>query len=101
MTLARKQQLFFDAIEESIGYARLTYERIVQAVTASAREGPIDRHRLQAIVLDAWTIVDIAKRLQALLQNTPGLTRTHVIEVFLRQLAEVEEFRHYIQHLDQ
>ncbi len=99
MSLSRRQQLFFDGIEQSFNHIRLTYDRITSAVPFLFT-APVDKSKLEGVTLDAWTVVDIGKRLYSLIMNMPGLAGTPAIELYLRQLASVEDFRHYIQHLD-
>jgi len=99
MSFERKQQLFLDAIEESFKFVRLTYARLIETLEAhdpaSLGVQPPD-----ALILDCWVIVDLAKRLRTVLSGTPGLRHNAELRRFLNVTGSVPNFRHYIQHLE-
>jgi hypothetical protein len=53
------------------------------------------------MMLDAWSLVDVIKRLRSVLEHTPGLTSVHTLRRFLQSTEHVPYFRHYIQHLEE
>lgn len=99
MSLERKQQLFLDAVEESLKFVRLTYARMIATLKAHDSEQP-GRQPPDALILDCWVIVDLAKRIRAMLNNTPGLRHNEELQRFLEVTDDVPDFRHYIQHLE-
>jgi len=60
----------------------------------------MDDFRSSALILDSWVIVDLAKRVRALLEGMPGLKQTPDVRAFLIRTSDVPNFRHYIQHLE-
>jgi len=99
MSLERKQQLFLDAMEESLKFVRLTYARLIATLKAHDPECP-GGQAPDALVLDCWAIVDLAKRIRTVLNNTPGLMHNEELQRFLKVTDLVPDFRHYIQHLE-
>jgi len=99
VTLDRKQQLFLDAVEESFKFVRLAYTRLLATLEEHDTESP-KSHHVDALILDCWVIVDLAKRIRTMLQNTPGLKHNEALQRFLDSTNTVPEFRHYIQHLE-
>ena len=99
MSLQRKQQLFFDAVEESFKFARLTYARVIATLGAYDPKC-LGSQSLDALILDCWVIVDLAKRIRTMLNKTPGLRHNEGLRRFLEVTNSVPDFRHYIQHLE-
>jgi len=99
MSLQRKQQLFLDAVEESFKFAHLTYARLLATLEAHDPESPSSQHT-DALILDCWVIVDLAKRIRTMPNNTPGLKHNETLQRFLESTSTVPDFRHYIQHLE-
>jgi hypothetical protein len=100
MSLARKQQIYLDGVEESFKFIRIAYSRILKSIRS---QDPLDDkvdERSDALILDSWTIVDLAKRMRTLLEQMPGLKQTPDLRLFLNRTEDVPTFRHYIQHLE-
>lgn len=100
MSLERKQQLFLDAIEASFKFVSLTYARLIETLEAYDPASLGVQHP-DALILDCWVIVDLAKRLRTLLSGTPGLHNNTELKRFLNVTGPVLNFRHYIQHLEE
>jgi len=96
MSLARKQQLCLDAIEHSFSMADAAYGRVIAYCKLDRTTEVQD----QVMVLDAWSFVDVAKRLRSVIVNTPGLVHGPAYEVFLRGTKSLVDLRHYVQHLE-
>lgn len=96
--MRRKQQLYFDGVEQSLAFVELSYHRLVDSLADDSR----DLHsRMSFVLLDCWAIIDASKRLRTLLQNTPGLKQNSVLKNFYAQTAFVPNFRHYVQHMEE
>jgi len=96
--MKRKQQLYFDGIEKSLIFVELSYQRLIDGLTDDSR----DLHsRMPAVLLDCWVIIDLSKRLRALLQHTPGLKQNAVLKAFLAQTACILEFATHFPHTGQ
>ena len=78
--------------------AETAYSRVL----AYCRLAPSETTEQQndVMVLDAWSFVDVAKRLRSLIHNTPGLAHGPIYEVFVRATEALVDFRHYVQHLE-
>lgn len=101
MSIRRKQDLCLDAIEHSFSMARIAYERIVNYCNQQ-NEGTTSPLLDDAMVLDAWSFVDVVKRLRSVLQNTPGLKQSSQGLVdFLNETKVIPEFRHHAQHIEE
>ena len=56
----------------------------------------------ELLMIDAWGIVDCFFRIKKILHVIPGVKKKEIwFQVFIRKISSVEDFRHYIQHLDQ
>lgn len=99
MSLQRKQQRFLDAVEESFKFTQLTYRRVIATLDAYDPKC-LGGQPLDALILDCWVIVDLAKRISTMLNNTPGLKHNEGLQRFLEITDPVPDFRHYIQHLE-
>jgi hypothetical protein len=109
--LPRRQVLYLDAIEESFGMASLAYERLRESLVAwmsvpepaegSAAPPPDAMSRLgSAILLDAWSLVDVFNRLRVLVDSMPGLKKSSPgVKSFLHSLGPIENLRNAVQHL--
>ena len=100
MPLRRKQQLIFDGIEHSIRFVLLCYDRLIDTLRLAAVDGMPQIEILDAAVMDAWGIIDHAKRLRTLVENAPGIKQTPDLKAFLAATVEARDFRHYIQHVE-
>ena len=94
--LPRRQVLYLDAIEESVDMAGLAYSRLQRSILALA-PGPGGG---TAIVLDAWSLVDVLNRLRVMIEFMPGLKKSSAgVKSLLVSLAPVEDLRNAVQHL--
>ena len=99
MTLRRKQDLCLDAIEHSFSMAEISYARIIGHCRAQhLKDASSEDDR---VVLDAWSFVDVVKRLRTVLVNTPGLKSSGVLKQFLSTTDAIPNFRHHIQHIEE
>lgn len=96
----RKQELFLDAIEHSFTMSRVAYERVVRYCRDDISEYH-DPVREQTMVLDAWSFIDVVRRLRTLLATTPGLGNTESRVKFLASTSHIPDFRHHFQHIDE
>ncbi|MGZ8215690.1 hypothetical protein [Methylomagnum sp.] len=96
---ARKQEICLDAIEYSFSMAKTAYKRIIDY----CRHDSIlnNSNNDEAMVLDAWSFIDVTKRLRSVLQNTPGLKKSNFLEAFLSETVKIPDFRHYVQHIEE
>jgi hypothetical protein len=94
----RKQELCLDAIEHSFSMARIAYDRVIHYCRhhVDANDPNLD----DTMVLDAWSFVDVAKRLRSVLEHTPGLKNARALVLFLRATEDVVDFRHHMQHME-
>lgn len=93
-----RQRLVRDGVKRSTDTTNLAHRRLVGAM---ADAGTTTTPNHTALVTDVWTIVDSSNRLRLLIDIMPGLKKkAPPNEVLRRQLKAVEEFRHYVQHLD-
>ncbi|MGI8997085.1 MAG: hypothetical protein ACR2GW_10515 [Pyrinomonadaceae bacterium] len=100
MSIRRKQDLCLDAIEHSFSMARIAYERVVH-YCRQQHEDTTTPHLDDAMVLDAWSFVDVVKRLRSVLQNTPGLKqRAQALTDFLVETETIPDFRNHVQHIE-
>ena len=101
--MAPEQRVSIDGIRYVAEMLGLNAERLhtdLVSVTWIPESAP-KPHRLFAFCLtDAWSIVDNLWRLNVLVRHMRGLRRTPELEVHLRTLKQVEEFRHGYQHLE-
>ena len=99
MSDRRKQELCLDAIEHSFSMASIAYDRVVHYCRhhAEANDPNLD----YALVLDAWSFVDVAKRLRSVLEHTPGVKNAPALVAFLRTTEDIVDFRDYVQHLEE
>ena len=108
--LPRRQALYLDAIEESLRMASLAYERLQESLAAkmSSYESASaslprsdEMSRLDsAILLDAWSLVDVLNRLRVLVESMPGLKKSSPgVKSFLHSLGQIEDLRNAVQHL--
>jgi hypothetical protein len=103
MGAKRRQELVLDAIESSIRMAGIAYLRLKDGAAAFLRDrgasGPPGGHR-SALFLDAWSVVDCAKRLRSMAEQAPGVKRTPAVTALLDATGPVQDFRTYVQHLE-
>lgn len=109
--LPRRQVLYLDAIEESFRMASLAYERLQESLAAkmslyesanaSLPKESDEMSRLDsAILLDAWSLVDVLNRLRVLVDSMPGLKKSSPgVKSFLHSLGPIEDLRNAVQHL--
>jgi hypothetical protein len=99
MSLRRRQELCLDAIEHSFAMAEIAYERIVDYCRNDGSSAT-DAKQNDRMVLDAWSFIDVAKRLRSVLEHTPGLKNATLLAEFLKATEEVVDFRHHMQHME-
>jgi len=77
-------------------------EKAYSRITAYCRLPEAEENQVAdaAMVLDAWSFVDVAKRLWSVIHNTPGLVHGPAYEIFVRETDCLVSFRHYVQHLE-
>jgi len=80
--------------------ARIAYDRVVHYCRQQHED--VTSPRLDdAMVLDAWSFVDVVKRLRSVLQNTPGMKQpARALTDFLIETEEIPDFRHHVQHIE-
>ena len=103
MGLHRKQELFLDAIEYFFQMVQIGYQRLLKDCKDLSDE-KITENDTQAIMeyilLDAWTIIDVTKRLRTMLQHMPGLKHSLKLKLFLNRSSALPDLRDYVQHLE-
>jgi hypothetical protein len=94
---------YLDGLRYSFQMASLTSRRIKGTLDEIARchsKGEYTEEQITSGLLDAWTLVDVCHRVRELVQQTPGLSqKLPGIQVFLRTTGQIENLRHYVQHL--
>jgi hypothetical protein len=104
MTVRRRQELYLDAIEESVAMVELAYQRLFAATVLHASDnklGKTDTKRVTTEMLSqSWLVVDATNRLRVCVESMPGLRRSPAVESVLRASDPVLPLRNYIQHLD-
>ncbi len=98
------QKVAFDGIRYALDMGFLSYQRLqteLHEIGLAHRGGEKLAGFATQAFADAWSTVDTLWRLNRLLRQTPGLKHTPGLEVRLRALKTVEEFRHDFQHLDE
>ncbi|HEV8068325.1 MAG TPA: hypothetical protein VGP76_11360 [Planctomycetaceae bacterium] len=100
----RRIILFLDGVRYSIECYELASMRLTQSLEAMSRL-PADadfRPLIVAATSDACTMVDTAHRLLGLLDHAPRMKKSQPeLQLFLRGTKEVENLRHFFQHLGQ
>jgi len=103
MGARRRQELVLDAIGSSIRMAGIAYGRLKGDAAAYLRDkggtGPADGS-LSELFLDAWSVIDCAKRLRSMVEQAPGVKKTPAVTAFLEATEPVQDFRNYVQHLE-
>jgi len=103
VNLDSKQILILDALRYSLlaerqAYGRLT--RSLRAVERSTKPRPSEHHALSALG-SAWQVIDMTYRARDLISQISGLSqRTPECQVFVRETAVIEDFRHFFQHMN-
>ena len=107
----RRQVLYLDAIEESFRMASLSYERLQESLlgwmslrdpakTSLPRPSDEMSRLNSAILLDAWSLVDVLNRLRVMVESMPGLKKSSPgVKSLLQSLGPIEELRNAVQHL--
>jgi hypothetical protein len=96
----RVQELLLDGIEFSIRMAEYAYERLRAHAARYRLERGEGMPTQELLFLDAWSVVDSAKRLRASVDQLPNLKKTPAIKSFLNKSSGVVAFRNYHQHLE-
>lgn len=95
-----RQVLFYDGIRYSLDMADEAYVMTRDSLLRYSEIRPPDAADLTKALLGAWSFVDCVHRLHMLLRQTRGMKNTPQLKLFKAKLAEVEDFRHGVQHLD-
>jgi hypothetical protein len=98
MNLRRRQDLCLDAIEHSFSMANIAYARIVHFCRNDCPGGA--GRKDDEVVLDAWSFIDVLKRLRSMLEHMPGLRSGTALGAFLQATESVVNFRHHHQHME-
>lgn len=94
--VSRRQIMFLDAIAVSIRVMEMTYGGLWQEVQQEKEVASQDVSRL---VINVWSFVDGAHRLQALVTQMPGLKHSIPVKSFLKCFKPVTDLRNVNQHL--
>ena len=103
-SMAPEQRVAIDGIRYVAEMIGLNAERLytdLLSVTWIPESGPLPPRFFAFCLADAWSIVDNLWRLNLLVRGMRGLKKTPELEVHLRALGKVEEFRHGFQHLNE
>ncbi|HVU36864.1 MAG TPA: hypothetical protein VHC95_00875 [Opitutales bacterium] len=99
----RKFVFYMDGLRYSFAMAALATTRLKAALDEiyfRIEKEECCEELIPAVMLDAWTIVDICYRVRQLIQQTPGLSqRLPEIQTFLHSTTQADKLRHYVQHL--
>lgn len=99
----KKLVFYLDGLRYSFQMANLVSRRIRETLDEIARGHSKEEYTEEQItsgLLDAWTLVDVCYRVRELVQQTPGLSqKLPGIQVFIRRTEQIENLRHYVQHL--
>lgn len=98
----KKLVFYLDGLRYSFQMANLASRRIRETLDEIARNYPDNytEEQVTSGLLDAWTLIDICHRVRELVQQTPRLSQNLPgIQIFLRGTGQVENLRHYVQHL--
>jgi hypothetical protein len=98
----KKLVFYLDGLRYSFQMANLVSRRIRETLDEITRNYPDNytEEQITSGLLDAWTLVDICYRVRELIQQTPRLSQNLPgIQIFLRGTEQVENLRHYVQHL--
>ena len=98
MSLRRRQELCLDVIEYSFSMASIAYRRVINYCRQHDKNS--DQDFSNAMVLDAWSLVDVTKRLRSVLEHTPGIPKSDSLNEFLQSTKVVVNFRHHVQHIE-
>jgi hypothetical protein len=95
------QEMFLDGIRYSIEMAEIAYRRLYDHLVAISQRPDLDATgRFPDLFLDAFSVVDSAHRLQALIRGTKGMkSKTPEVQILLRALIPTEGLRNGVQHL--
>ena len=98
----KKLVFYLDGLRYSFQMANLVSRRIRETLDEITRNYPDNytEEQITSGLLDAWTLVDICHRVRELVQQTPRLSHNLPgIQIFLRGTEQIENLRHYVQHL--
>jgi hypothetical protein len=102
-TMEPRQLVGFDGLRYIFDMLSVAYDRLLEdlaSLTKSLDDGRPTQPLVASAFHNAWSVVDSLYRLYQLLHDVRGLKRTPPLEVFLRALEDIEDFRHGVQHLD-
>ena len=91
--IPERERVFFEAILYCIKVVSTSYNKLIKFLQ--------DENQKEDIMIYVWNFIDSIYRLKCLLAKTPGLKKKeNWLQIFLRKLSEIEDFRHIIQHYD-
>ena len=94
---------YLDGLKHSLEMLYLIFSRLEKnlANIVSCYEKQDNGGKLSVgALLDAWSFIDVVHRIRELIQQTPQMSkRASAIQIFLRSTSQIEDLRHYIQHL--
>ena len=106
--MPERQKLFYDALVfsfETIDRAYRILQGTLAEYTLAGQEGEAESRKQQLrrtdALITAWSLVDGLHRLSKLVSATPGLRHGPAFESIMRKLAQAEELRHEMQHLEE
>lgn len=92
----RRQILFLDGIAVSIRVVDMTYGGLCQGLQKKETNND---EAVSYLVISAWSFIDAAHRLQALVRQMPGLKHSAPVKSFLKCFDPVTDLRNVYQHL--
>lgn len=101
--LDESQARRLEAIRLTLEMLAVAEDNLVATLLAISRaSGARERGLDASALMHAWGVVDSVYRLSILLAHLPGLRKSQFPQaaVFLKAMAAIEEFRHYVQHMD-
>ncbi len=111
LELHRKQNMFFDAIRETVVIIDVNYQRLSRNLFHMSVEHDPSVHggyelglyQTSTAFSDAWTVIDYTNRLRGLLDKLPvaKIKRFPPKRVFLEETADVKPLRNGFQHLNE
>jgi len=100
--LKRRQELFLEGIETSLGMSNICYSRLNQALIELSKNDlkNLTLEIQNLVFLDSWSFVDVINRLRIFILQIPGLKKNSPVKSFLKSSEQIETLRNFVQHLD-
>lgn len=100
----RSKTFVLDALRYSLAIEEAEYAalwHLLRELEPSALQKNPDEALVIRVLSKCWTLVDMWFRTRRLILQVKGLRHKQPpLQLFLRETKAVEEFRHYVQHLD-